>query len=133
MINGFKILLIEDDESIGEIIEGFLGAHQFRTQHALDGKKGLQAVKTFRPDAIILDRQMPGLDGHDVLSALKSDPATAKIPVIMLTAENRRDEILESIRLGALDYIVKPFEPEEFVARVKKILFKDKTQGRDKS
>lgn len=123
MFVGFKILIIEDDESMGEMIEGFLAAHNFHTSWAMDGKTGLQMVRENRPNAIILDRQMPGLDGHDVLRELKADPVLAKIPVIMLTAENRRSEIQESIKLGAIDYIIKPFKPEEFVERVKKILF----------
>lgn len=123
MLSGFKILVIEDDESIGEVIEGFLEAHHFRTTWAMDGKTGLQMARENKPSAIILDRQMPGLDGHDVLRELKADPSLAKIPVIMLTAENRRVEIEESIKLGAIDYIIKPFKPEEFVERVKKILF----------
>lgn len=122
---GFKILVIEDDESMGEIIQGFLDAHNFNTSWAMDGKTGLQMARDNKPSAIILDRQMPGLDGQDVLRELKSDPQLQKIPVIMLTAENRRSEIQESIKLGAIDYIIKPFQPEAFVERVKKILFKD--------
>lgn len=120
---GFKILIIEDDESIAEVIEGFLGAHQFKTSWAADGVNGLRMAREGKPSAIILDRQMPGMNGHEVLRELKADPALAKIPVIMLTAENRRSEIEESIKLGALGYIVKPFKPEEIVERVKKILF----------
>ncbi len=124
MQSGFKILVIDDDESIVDIIEGFLAAHHFRPSRALDGKEGLRLARDVKPAVIILDRQMPGLDGHDVLRELKADPALAQIPVIMLTAENRRVEIEESIKLGAADYVVKPFEPEEIVERVKKIVFR---------
>ncbi|MEZ0224873.1 MAG: PleD family two-component system response regulator [Alphaproteobacteria bacterium] len=123
MKTGFKILIVDDDDLLAEMIEGLLSAQHFKTRRALNGKEGLKLVREFQPDAIILDRMMPEMDGNDVLKELKSSMETRHIPVIMLTAEKRLGEVEESLKLGALDYVIKPFEPETFVERVKKILF----------
>jgi two-component system phosphate regulon response regulator PhoB len=130
MPHGYKILIVEDDVSMGDMIEMLLSSHQFRTLRAKDGIEGLRLARETRPSAVILDRMMPELDGHGVLKELKKDPALRKIPVLMLTAENRLHEVEESLALGALDYIVKPFDPDKFVDRVNKILFRH-AQERD--
>jgi type IV pilus assembly protein PilB len=134
MKSGYKILIIDDDDLLSEMIEGLLSAQKFKTRRALDGRKGLQLVHEFQPDAIILDRMMPEMDGNEVLKELKGSMETRHIPVIMLTAEKRLGEIEESLKLGALDYIIKPFDYEVFVERVKKILFvRPKTTKHPKS
>jgi DNA-binding response OmpR family regulator len=119
----FKILVIDDDDLLAELIEGLLSAQKFRTRRAASGEDGLRLVREFEPDAIILDRMMPKMDGNEVLKALKGSMETRHIPVIMLTAEKRLNEVEESLKLGALDYVIKPFDHETFVERVKKLLF----------
>lgn len=121
--SGFRVLVIDDDDMLGELIDALLSAHKFQVSRAHDGKEGLRLARDFRPNAIILDRNMPEMDGNEVLKELKASSDTRSIPVIMLTAEKRRSEIEDSLKLGALDYIIKPFDYEEFVERVKKILF----------
>ncbi|MCK5145815.1 response regulator [bacterium] len=90
------------------------------TLGAVNGKTGLEAVKTFAPDLILLDLMLPGIDGFEICKILKNNPVTSKIPIIMLTAKGEETDIVIGLELGAQDYITKPFSPKVVVARIRK-------------
>lgn len=113
------ILIIEDEAAIAEILEAYFLREGFRTQHCDNGQWGLQILRQRRPDLVILDIRMPGQNGIDVLQAIRAEGST---PVIMLTALTDDLNKLLSLRLGADDYISKPFNPAEVVARVHAVL-----------
>ncbi|MCB1530745.1 MAG: response regulator [Rhodospirillales bacterium] len=117
-----KVLVIDDDETLLEIVKANLNAVGLSVLCAYDGEEGLEMARAAQPGVILLDRQMPGLDGNEVLETLKEEAVTKDIPVVMLTATNKADEIVGSLCLGAEDYIVKPFEMDDFRVRVKKAL-----------
>ena len=113
------ILIIEDELEIAEIIEAYLKQDGFRTSHAFDGQKGLKEFQRDKPDLVILDIRLPGQNGLDILQALR---AISDTPVIMLTALTDDLNKLLGLRLGADDYITKPFNPSEVIARIHAVL-----------
>ena len=117
-----KILVVEDDPDIAELIAHYLqraGHHVDRLAH---GGEAPRRVHQTSPDLIVLDVMLPGLDGFMVCQALRSDPATAAIPIIMLTARGEEADRVSGLELGADDYVTKPFSPKELVARVAALL-----------
>lgn len=119
---GEKILVVDDDQTILDIVGVILTEKGYRIIQAMDGEEGIAMAESNMPAIVILDRKMPGLDGNDVIKALKGNPETNAIPIIMMTGVNTITDVMESISLGARDYIVKPFEPSDFVMRVEKNL-----------
>jgi len=120
---GEKILVAEDEQDIQKVIKitlKFKGG--FNVSFANNGLEVLDLVKQDRPQLIILDVMMPRMDGYETCRRLKADPDTSSVPVVFLTAKAQEKEIEEGLKLGAIDYIKKPFEPDEFVAKVKSIL-----------
>ncbi|MEK6656585.1 MAG: response regulator transcription factor [Nitrospirota bacterium] len=117
-----KILLIEDDKDIINLVKHYLEKEGYRTFEAADGVKGLDILKKEKVDLAILDIMLPELNGIDVLKRIKGDAKTANIPVIMLTAKGEETDKIVGLELGADDYITKPFSPKELVARVKALL-----------
>ncbi len=117
-----RILVIEDEPDIAEVLEYNLSREGFRVIGARDGEEGLDLVKRHFPDAILLDRMLPKLDGLEVCRRLKADPALRTIPVIMVTAKGEVDDIVAGLEAGADDYITKPFSPKVLVARVKAVV-----------
>jgi two-component system, OmpR family, response regulator AdeR len=113
------VLIVEDETQIAEILEGYLRRHGFRTEWVADGRSALTVHRATRPNLVLLDIQLPGMDGLDVLRRLRAEFTT---PVIMLTARAEDLDKLEALSNGADDYIVKPFSPLEMVARVKAVL-----------
>lgn len=120
--NQGKILVIDDDDTILMQIEQILEQSSYTSVCARDGKAGLEKAGSEQPDAIILDRRMPEMDGNETLIQLKADETTKHIPVIMLTGDSRITDISTSLELGALDYIVKPFDIDNFLMRLGKVL-----------
>ena len=116
---GNLILVVEDEESIRELIGLNLQAAGYTVELVADGTQALTKVKAVRPDLILLDWMLPGLDGLDVLRHLKADPQMATIPVMMLTAKSEESDIVLGLELGACDYITKPFSNKVLVARVR--------------
>ena len=114
-----KILVIEDDTEVRENLEEILQLEGYETIGAENGIEGLELAQTHLPDLIICDVMMPGLDGYQVLAALKENPDTATIPLIFLTAKVERQDIRQGMNLGADDYITKPFIPEELRTTLK--------------
>ena len=113
------ILVAEDDGEIAQILCAYLARDGFRTVHASDGEIALMHHQTLRPDLVLLDVNMPKKDGFDVLAEIRRRGAT---PVIMATARAEDLDKLLALRVGADDYVVKPFNPLEVVARVKAVL-----------
>lgn len=125
-----KALIVEDEKEIAEIIKMNLELEGFVTQIAYDGLEALKLIESNPPDIVILDIMMPRVDGWEVLLKLKSQPSTQKIPVIILTAKSEDISKLTAFRQGADDYLVKPFSPQELVARMKLVLERSERQGK---
>lgn len=116
------ILVVEDEESIRTLIALNLQAAGYTVEEAKDGTQALEKIKSVKPDLVLLDWMLPGLDGLDVLRSLKADPAFATLPVIMLTAKSEEHDIVLGLEMGATDYITKPFSNKVLVARIRAIL-----------
>src|SRR5574337_1227543 len=113
------ILVIDDEPKIVEICRDYLTAAGFSVITASDGPQGLAAARRERPDLVVLDLMLPGMDGLDVCRALRREGST---PIIMLTARVEESDKLVGLELGADDYLTKPFSPRELVARVRTVL-----------
>lgn len=116
------ILVCDDDELLVELLTHRLGARGYHVVVAADGGAAVRQASECDPDAIVLDMMMPVLDGQQVLRRLKADPATADIPVIMLTARRQERDIVGTLELGADDYLVKPFIPDELMSRLARLV-----------
>jgi two-component system phosphate regulon response regulator PhoB len=116
------VLVIEDEKDIVDLVEYHLKQSGFSVVKALDGPSGLELAKKNRPSLIILDLMLPGMDGKDICRAIKSNPLTQSIPILMLTAKSEEVDRVIGFELGADDYVTKPFSPRELVLRVKAIL-----------
>lgn len=114
-----KVLVIEDDRRISQLIRAYLERDGHETLVAYDGREGLRLFGGEEPDLIILDLMLPGLHGRDVCRAIRTHSAT---PIIMLTALDDERDVVEGLDLGADDYIAKPFNPHELLARVRSAL-----------
>jgi len=117
-----RVLVIEDEADVLELVRYHLGKAGFRVLVARDGAAGLAQARSDKPDAIVLDLMLPGICGEDVCRELKSSEDTASIPVIMLTAKAQPEERVAGLELGADDYVAKPFSPRELVLRVEGVL-----------
>lgn len=116
------ILVVDDEPGIVTLARDYLERAGFRVLSAGDGVAGLRLARSERPNLIVLDLMLPGMDGLDVIRALRGDPATRTLPVIMLTARVEETDMLIGLELGADDYITKPFSPRALVARVRAVL-----------
>ena len=121
-----RILIIDDDEELCELISEYLAVENFETQAVHDGELGLQAALKGEHDLVILDVMLPTKNGFDVLRQLRQ---TSKIPVLMLTARGEDTERIVGLETGADDYLAKPFNPRELVARLRAILRRVETQS----
>ncbi len=120
-----NILIIEDDKFLRELISRKLINEKFKIEEAIDGEEGLKKLQEAKPDLVLLDLILPGLDGFEVLERIKDNPSTSIIPVLILSNLGQRDEIERGLKLGAVDFLVKAhFTPEEIVDKVKEILAK---------
>ena len=117
-----KILLIEDDSDISELVQYNLEREGFKVYASADGELGLSQALKLKPDLIILDLMLPGLDGLAVCRKLRAQAATAEIPIVMLTAKGEESDIVIGLEMGADDYVAKPFSPKELLARIRAVL-----------
>lgn len=124
MVNKQKILIVDDDENIAELISLYLTKECFETLIVYDGESALESVKTFQPNLILLDLMLPGIDGYQVCREVRANSAT---PIIMLSAKGEVFDKVLGLELGADDYMEKPFDTKELVARVKAVLRRYKT------
>lgn len=113
-----QILVVDDDANLREIVVLKLQLAGFETHAVNDGEAGLAAAQERAPDLIVLDWMMPKMTGLEVSRALREDTRTSEIPIIMLTAKAQVDDLRRGFDAGATDYMVKPFNPSELVARV---------------
>src|SRR3982075_2142400 len=120
--SGRKILIIEDETDVADLLTLNLRKAGYRVSRAADGAGGLQKARDDRPDFIILDLMLPTMSGLEVCRILKSDTATAQIPILMLTAKAEEIDRIVGLEFGADDYVTKPFSPREIVLRIKAIL-----------
>ena len=114
-----KILIVEDERDILQLVKLYLEKEGFRTVAAATGAEGLKCAKEDKPDLIVLDLMLPEIDGLEVCKRLRSAPETAMLPIIMLTAKAEESDTVIGLELGADDYVTKPFSPKALVARVK--------------
>ena len=119
MVNKQKILIVDDDENIAELISLYLTKECFDTMMVHDGEKALIAHDTYQPNLILLDLMLPGIDGYQVCREIR---ARSGVPIIMLSAKGEVFDKVLGLELGADDYIMKPFDSKELVARVKAVL-----------
>jgi len=119
MVNKQKILIVDDDENIAELISLYLTKECFDTMMVHDGEKALIANETYQPNLILLDLMLPGIDGYQVCREIR---AKSNVPIIMLSAKGEVFDKVLGLELGADDYIMKPFDSKEMVARVKAVL-----------
>jgi DNA-binding response OmpR family regulator len=126
-----RILVAEDDATIGHLLTHVLGLEKFEVILVTDGGDALEHVRSRRPDAIILDAMMPGMDGYEVLQALREDPTTNDIPVLMLSSRSLDRDVVSGFNFGADDYMVKPFNPADLVIRLKRLLNPARQWDRD--
>jgi two-component system alkaline phosphatase synthesis response regulator PhoP len=117
-----RVLVVEDDKDIADLIAHSLQKAGHTVETAGTGTDGLKRARDTVPDLIVLDLMLPGMDGLLVCQALRADPATALVPIIMLTARAEEVERIAGLELGADDYITKPFSPRELAARVAALL-----------
>lgn len=117
-----KILVVDDEEDILELVRYNLAREGYQVACVASGEEALVKAKNEVPDVILLDLMLPGLDGLDVCRRLKSNPVTAGIPIVMLTAKGEDVDIVTGLELGADDYVIKPFSPRVLLARIKAVL-----------
>ena len=117
-----RVLIVEDSADIADLLKHYLKGAGHQVDHLTTGNGVMTHVKATPPDVILLDLMLPGMDGLLVCQHLRHDPATAAIPVIMLTARGEESDRIRGLELGADDYVVKPFSPKEVTARVAALL-----------
>ena len=117
-----SVLLVDDDPLLLALVRHKLAARGYSVSTATDGGSGLEAARALRPDLIVLDVMMPVLDGRAVLQQIRGDPMLSKVPVVILTARAREEDIVDLLNVGATDYLAKPFSPEELAARIARLV-----------
>src|SRR5215211_5036217 len=122
-----KILVIDDEPAITNLVTAYLKTEGYEVYTAADGTAGLKAARAFKPDLIILDLMLPGLDGIELLSRLRRE---SDVYVILLTAKTEETDKIVGLSVGADDYVTKPFSPRELTARVKAALRRIQTGAR---
>jgi len=114
-----NVLVVDDEDTIREVVRRYLEREGFKVQEAADGYEALDSIKADPPDLIVLDLMLPGIDGLTITQHLRQD---RQIPIIMLTAKGEASDRIRGLDLGADDYITKPFSPQEVVSRVRAVL-----------
>ena len=125
MPNKTKILVVDDAEHIAELISLYLVREGYDTQEAYTGLSAVETFESYQPALILLDIMLPGIDGYEVCKRIRK---TSNVPIIMLTAKGETFDKVLGLELGADDYVVKPFEPKELIARVKAVLRRYETK-----
>ncbi len=118
-----KILIVEDDKFLRELIVRKLSNEGYEVVEAVDGEQGVQKIKETKPDLVLLDLILPGIDGFEVLAQKKEDPFVASIPVIVLSNLGQKEDVDRGLGLGATDYLIKAhFTPGEIIEKVRNII-----------
>jgi two-component system response regulator ResD len=124
-----SVLVVDDEPTIGEVVGRYLQRAGYATRVVHDGRGALSAVEDERPDLVVLDLMLPGIDGLEVMRRLRDRDPAARLAIILLTARGEESDRVIGLRLGADDYVVKPFSPAELVARVDAVLRRVDTAG----
>lgn len=127
------IFVVEDEPDIAELLRHHLEGEGFCVHSAFDGEAALRDITLKWPDLILLDLMLPGLDGREVCRALKKNPKTASIPIIMLTAKSEESDIVAGLELEADDYVTKPFSIKVLMARIRSVLRRRRSPPADKN
>jgi two-component system alkaline phosphatase synthesis response regulator PhoP len=117
-----KILVAEDSPTIRRMVAARLIADGYEVVEAADGEQALALARSERPDLLVLDKVMPKFDGFEVIRALREDPQTEAVPIVMLTERTGEADVLDGLHLGVEEYMPKPFSPHELSARVQRVL-----------
>jgi len=117
-----RLLLVEDDPALTDLLEWHFKREDFNVEHTPDGEEALMLATETPPDIILLDWMIEGISGLEVCRRLRRAPATANVPIIMLTGRGEESDRVRGLETGADDYVTKPFSPRELVARVKAVL-----------
>jgi len=123
-----KILIVDDETNILEIVEAYLITQNYQVFRAMDGEEALCKAKTIVPDLIVLDLMLPDISGLEVCQKIRE---SSNVPIIMLTAKTAEQDILKGLQLGADDYMTKPFSPKELVARVETVLRRARSEPQE--
>ena len=124
-----KILVVDDEEDILELVRFNLSKEGYRVICAATGEKAVEMARAELPDLMVLDLMLPGMDGLEAAKFLKNNPETQNIPIVMLTAKGEESDVVTGLELGADDYVVKPFSPRILLARVKAVLRRKQTEA----
>ncbi len=120
---GHKILIVEDDRFLRELISRKLQTENYQICEAIDGEEGVRAAKAEKPDLVLMDLILPGIDGFEALTRIKQEKETAAIPVIILSNLGQKEDIERGLKLGAADYMIKAhFTPKEVVEKIVSII-----------
>jgi two-component system phosphate regulon response regulator PhoB len=122
------VLVVDDEQDLVELITMNLERHRFGVLAARDGPRALELARKHKPDLILLDLMLPGVEGTEVARRLRADPATEGIPIIMLTARTEETDVVVGLAIGADDYVTKPFSMKVLMARVKAVLRRQRPQ-----
>ena len=115
-----NILIVEDDRFLRELIARKLVKEDFNISEAIDGEEGIKKIKGEKPDLVLLDLILPGIDGFEVMSKMREDPSITRIPVIILSNLGQREDVERGLKLGAVDYLIKAhFTPGEIIEKIK--------------
>jgi len=117
-----KILLVDDHPDIVKVVKARLEFNHFDVMTALTGEEGLEKAKKEKPDLIILDVMMPGMNGYEILACLRNDPCTRQTPVVMMTAKEKIEDVEHAMTLGAQEYVMKPFTAVSLLEKVRRAL-----------
>jgi two-component system phosphate regulon response regulator PhoB len=126
-MNPPRVLFVEDEPDIAEIVQYNLQKEGFQVELHGRGDAALEAIRKRPPDVLLLDLMLPGLDGLELTRTLKRDPATASVPLVMLTAKGEEVDRIVGLELGADDYLTKPFSPRELILRIRAVLRRKST------
>ena len=117
-----SVLVVEDDDHIAHLLKFMLERGQYRVHQARDGRAAKHFIETeSAPSIVLLDVMLPYIDGFELVRLLRAQPGWQKVPVIMLTAKTQEQDIVRALDAGANDYIVKPFQPNELLARLRRL------------
>ena len=117
-----KILVVEDDALVRELIEKALGSHGYEVSQAIDGIDGLMKFERDKPDLMIVDMMMPRMDGMTLVRAIKGNQDAKAVPIIFLTAKSDARSMIDGINVGAKYYLTKPFQIEDLVAKIERAI-----------
>ena len=118
-----NILIVEDDKFLRELIVQKLSKEGFNASEAIDGEEGIKKIKEEKPQLVLLDLILPGIDGFEVLSRMREDPTVSSTPVIILSNLGQKEDVEKGLKLGAVDYLIKAhFTPGEIIEKIRNIL-----------